>query len=55
MEEMIEEFANIFAKSLIMLKNEVEINRENNIRLYQVEELAEEWNNLYEKYFENGI
>ena len=55
MEEMIEEFASVFDKSLTMLKNEVEVNRENNYSLYQVEELAEEWNNLYEKYFENEI
>lgn len=55
MEEMIEEFASIFAKSLSMLRNEVEENRENNITLNEVEELGCEWNNLYEKYFENGI
>lgn len=55
MEEMIEEFGSIFAKSLTMLKNEVELNCENNITLYQIEELAEEWNKLYDKYFENEI
>ena len=52
MEEVIEEFGEIFYKSLRMLQEEIEENKENLNSFNDVDEIVEEWNNLYEKYFE---
>lgn len=54
MEEVIEQFAEIFCKSLRMLQEEIEENEENLNNLNNVDELVDEWNSLYEKYFEEG-
>ena len=54
MEEVIEQFAEIFCKSLRMLSEEIEENKENLNNFNDVDELVDEWNSLYEKYFEEG-
>lgn len=54
MEEVIEKFGEIFCKSLNMLREEIEENKENINSFYDVDELAEEWNKLYDRYFEEG-
>lgn len=51
MEEVIEQFADIFCTSLRMLQKEIEINNECNNTLYDIDILVEKWNNLYDKYF----
>lgn len=50
MEDMIEEFAEIFCKSLWMLQEEIEENKEILHNFNNVEELVEEWNDLHDKY-----
>ena len=55
MEEVIEEFGNIFAKTLRMLQVEIEENHESIHRLEDIKGLVEEWNNLYDKYFESEV
>lgn len=54
MEEVIEKFAEVFCKSLHMLVEEIEENKENLNTFDDVDELVNEWNNLYDKYFERG-
>lgn len=51
MEEVIEQFGDIFCTSLRMLQKEIEINNECNNTLYDIDILVEKWNNLYDKYF----
>lgn len=51
MEEVIEKFGEIFYKSLRMLQEEIEENKENLNTFDDVDELVNEWNNLYDKYF----
>lgn len=51
MEEVIEKFGEIFCKSLRMLQEEIEENKENLNTFDDVDELVNEWNNLYDKYF----
>lgn len=51
MEEVIEKFAEIFCKSLQMLDKEIEENKENLFTHFDVENLANEWNVLYDEYF----
>lgn len=53
MEEVIEKFGEIFCKSLRMLQEEIEENKENLNTFDDVDELVNEWNNLYDKYFED--
>lgn len=54
MEEVIEKFAEVFCKSLRMLQEEIEENKENLNSFDDVDELVNEWNNLYDKYFGEG-
>lgn len=51
MEEVIEKFAEIFCKSLQMLDKEIEENKENLFIHFDVENLANKWNVLYDEYF----
>lgn len=51
MEEVIEKFAEVFCESLHMLQEEIEENKENLNTFDDVDELVNEWNNLYDKYF----
>ena len=50
MEEVIEKFC----KGLRMLQEEIEENKENLNSFNDVDELVNEWNNLYDRYFEEG-
>lgn len=52
LEDIIEEFAEIFCKSLRMLQEEIEENKENINTFNKVDELVSEWNNLYDKYID---
>lgn len=54
MEEVIEKFGEVFCKSLHMLAEEIEENKENLNTFDDVDELVNEWNNLYDKYFGEG-
>lgn len=51
MEEVIEQFADIFCTSLRMLQKEIEINQECNNTFYDVDILVAKWNELYDEYF----
>lgn len=52
MEEVIEEFANIFCLSIRMLQEEIEENKESINTFDDVDILVDKWNKLYDKYFE---
>ena len=54
MEKKKKKFAEVFCKSLHMLVEEIEENKENLNSFDDVDELVNEWNNLYDKYFERG-
>lgn len=52
MEDTIKEFAEVFCKSLRMLQEEIEENKEILHNFYNIDELVKEWNNLCDKYLD---
>lgn len=52
MENLIEELAEVLCKSLRMLQEEIEENRENLNTFEDVNNLVEDWNKIVDKYLE---
>lgn len=52
LEDIIEDYAKVFSKSLQMLIEEIEENKESNYTFNDVDVLANIWNNLCDKYLD---
>ena len=52
LEDIIVDFAKVFSKALQMLLEEIEENKESNYTFNDIDVLANNWNNLCDKYLD---